>query len=132
MVGLRKKKLHCTISRCPSSTFSKHFEENVFVFPFIYVRKPLFQRQRKLSCCVSSNIQDDLGHVLYQSLKNKKISTSKKKIVMLRKIELYSSSITKLLIYSYISRNRNSKKKILIFQETETLKSFLYFRKCSF
>ena len=46
-------------------------------------------------------------------------------------MELSSSSIKKLLKFSCILGNGNHKK-LFIFQETETLKSFLYFRKLSF
>ena len=46
-------------------------------------------------------------------------------------MELSSSSIKKILIFSCISGNGNHKKS-LIFQETETLKSFLYCRKWNF
>ena len=44
---------------------------------------------------------------------------------------LFGSNTEKFPIFSYISGNRNHKKSF-IFQETETLKSFLYFRKWNF
>ena len=50
-------------------------------------------------------------------------------------MELSSSCMKKFIIFSYISRNGNpppKKKKILYISGIETLKSFLYFRKCDF
>ena len=63
----------------------------------------------------------------------------RKKFLKFLEIELSSSNIKKILIFSqekafpifsYISGSGHPQK-IFIFQETEPLKSFLYFRKCS-
>ena len=51
--------------------------------------------------------------------------------IIFPEMEISGSNIKKFLIFSYISRNGNPPppKEFLIFQETETLKSFLYFGK---
>ena len=70
------------------------------------------------------------GPLLSPSSKNKKIQPEKK-ILMIREKELSSSSIKEFIRFSYISGNRNPQK-FFILQETETLKSFLYFGKWNF
>ena len=47
-------------------------------------------------------------------------------------MELFTSNIKKILIFSYILRNGNPRKKLLIIQKIANLKSFLYRRKWNF
>ena len=71
-----------------------------------------------------------LTHFLNQNSKNKK-NHPKIKFLIFWEMKLPSSSIKKFLIFSHIS-GIGSPQKLFTFQETETLKSFLYFRKYNF